>query len=67
MDFGEFLCNDKITVAEFVAVFVYLINSNVPFEITFTPRNKLEFATLELTIWLNPRINTSIEVTLTDR
>lgn len=67
MDFGEFLRSDKITVAEFAALFVYLVKSNIPFELTFTPRNQFEFATLELTVSLNPRVNTSIEVILTDR
>lgn len=66
-DLGKFLCSDKITVAEFVALFVYLVKSNIPFEITFTPRNQFEFATLELTVSINPRVNTSIEITLTDR
>lgn len=67
MDFGDFLRSDKITVAEFAVIFMYLVKSNIPFELIFTPRNQVEFATLELTVIINPRVNTSIEITLTDR
>lgn len=67
MDFWDLLRSDKITVAEFAALFLYLVKSNIAFELTFTPRNQFEFATLELTVSINPRVNTSIEVILTDR
>lgn len=67
MDLGKLLCSDKVTLAEFVALFAYLVKSNIAFETVFTPRNQFEFATLELTVFLNPRVNTSIQITLTDR
>jgi hypothetical protein len=67
MDWGKLFCSDKVTVAEFAAILVFLVHSNVPFEIIFEPRNQLEFATLRLEIAINPRMITSLEITLTDR
>jgi hypothetical protein len=67
MDWGKLFCSDKVTVAEFAAVFVYLVKSNVPFVIAYEPRNQFEFANLQLTVSINPRMNTSIQITLTDK
>jgi len=67
MDWGKLLNSDKVTVAEFAAIILFLVNSNIAFEVTFEPRNQFEFARLQLTVFLNPRLNTSIQITLTDR
>jgi hypothetical protein len=67
MDWGKLLNSDKVTVTEFAAIILYLVHNNIAFEVTFAPRNQFEFATLQLTVFLNPRLNTSIQITLTDR
>jgi len=67
MDWGKLLNSDKVTVAEFAAIILFLVNSNIAFEVTFEARNQFEFARLQLTVFLNPRLNTSIQITLTDR
>lgn len=67
MDWGKLFCSDKVTLAEFIAVLVFLVHNNTPFEVIFLPRNQVTFATIQLTVTLNPHVNTSIQITLTER
>jgi hypothetical protein len=57
---------EAITVAEMLNLLVVLIRSNTAYQLVFTPKTQTAFATLQLTIIINPKMSTAVTITLTD-
>lgn len=57
---------EAITVAEMLSLLTVLMQSNTAFQLVFTPRTQTAFATLELTIVINPKLSSAVTITLTN-
>lgn len=57
---------EAITVAEILSLLTVLIQSNTAFQLVFTPRTQTAFATLQLTIVINPKLSSAVTITLTN-
>lgn len=57
---------EAITVSELLSLLTVLIKSNTPYQLVFTPRTQTAFATLQLTITVNPKLSSAVTITLTD-
>jgi|GEM_PF-2587585 len=70
VDLGEIFERVKkgelITTAEMINFLIILIRSNTAFQLVFEPKTQTVFATLELTITINPKLSTAVTITLTD-
>lgn len=56
---------EVITVTEMLSIITLLINSNTAFQLVFAPKSQTSFATLQLTLSINPKMTTSVTITLT--
>jgi hypothetical protein len=58
---------EAITAGELLSLILVLIRSNTAFTLAFVPRTQTAFATLQLTIIINPKLSTAVIITVTDK
>lgn len=64
--FQRIKIGDPLTPEELLTLIVQLIRSNAAFQMIFTPKTQTLFATLQLTITINPKMSTAVIITLTN-